>query len=477
MTDPTLPVTGAPYPVSGDLVSSGPAEIQAGLSTFDTLWGVDYGDFLQGGVAGNATLANSTGPSINSSTGVVTVTLNADVAWVTVSSKLTRCTLPTAGTPLTPSSLPTSGNYRCLGVYVAPAGTWGAAGSLSTAVGTSQSSSALALSNPPSTPAGTLLLEYIVIGNAAGVYSIASTADARVYIDGKILANAALTGVPTAPTAASPTNNTQIATTAFVHSNSGAGPTGPTGPTGPSGTGPTGPTGPSGPVGLGLTLIAKSANYTAVSGNFVEMTGAHTVTLPTVSSGSIVGVISVDGGPCTIAGSANILGPGIPPSSSSIQLSVAGLFVILEADGTNWNVMSTTLTIGTAATQALAGNTTILTIGTASTQAMAGNTAVLLEPTAIATQSGPAASTPTQANATRPVMIAGTITTPSTNQWEILAASNSGMSGAVTVVLAANAAGGTENIPFSFLLPAGWYWELGVIAGSVTWGSLTYTVL
>jgi hypothetical protein len=179
---PTLSTRlGIPAPLSSDLVSGGPADFTAANAVIDGIYGTEYGDILQAGVVGNAVLPNSTGPSINSSTGVVTVTLNADVAWVTVSGVLTRCLLPTAGTPLTPSSLPTSPNFKCFGIYVAPAGVWSTTGSLSGALGTSQSTAAAALANPPATPSGTLLLEYVVIGNSSGTYSIASTTDERVF--------------------------------------------------------------------------------------------------------------------------------------------------------------------------------------------------------------------------------------------------------------------------------------------------------
>ena len=169
-----------PSPLSSDPVNGAPADFTAANAVVDAAWGVEWGDALSPGVVGNAVLANSTGPTINSSTGVLTVTLNSDTAWVKVSGVLTRCALPTAGTPLTPSSLPTSGNYRCVGVYVAPPALWSGTGTLSQAVGTSQSSAAAALANPPSTPSGTLLLQYVVVANSSGTYSIASTTDERV---------------------------------------------------------------------------------------------------------------------------------------------------------------------------------------------------------------------------------------------------------------------------------------------------------
>ena len=179
MADPLSTRLGIPIPQASDLVSAGPAEMAAIITALEAMFGLEFDDILAPGVAGNASVPNASGPTVNTSTGVITVTLNADFAWVLVSGVLTRCALPTTGTALTPASLPTSGNFRCVGVFVAPASTWSATGALSTAVGTSQSSQTLALANPPSTPAGTILLEYVVLTNTSGTYSISTTVDMR----------------------------------------------------------------------------------------------------------------------------------------------------------------------------------------------------------------------------------------------------------------------------------------------------------
>ena len=298
MADPQTSRIGIPYAVATDLVSSGPAEMLALAGAIDAIYGTEWGDILQAGVAGNAVLANASGPTIASGTGVVTISLNADIAWVSVSGTLTRCALPTAATPLTPSSLPTSGNYINVGVFVAPAGTWGTNGTLSTAVGTSQSSNALALANPPSTPAGTLLIEYVVIHNASGTYSISSTTDERAKIMGRVT-GAGATGAtgPTGPTGPSATN----------------GATGPTGPTGAGVAGATGATGPTGPTGP-----------TGATGTFSGF-GTYTPTWNgTTGNGSLTGNYMVSGKFCFVQISL-VLGTttGLPSGPITLSLPVA----------------------------------------------------------------------------------------------------------------------------------------------------------
>lgn len=92
----------------------------------------------------------------------------------------------------------------------------------------------------------------------------------------------------------------------------------------------------------GLTPTAKTAGYTAVSGDLVQMTGSFTVTLPTPAAGAVVGVISVNGtgaAPCTVTTPSGVInGPGA--GAASILLGVPGADVILEGDGTNWNIVA-----------------------------------------------------------------------------------------------------------------------------------------
>jgi hypothetical protein len=150
-------------------------------TTIDTLYGLEFQDFLQSGVVGNAAVLNSTGPTVNSSTGALTISLNADVAWCeNASSVLTRTLLPTGTQILTPSSLPTASGYMNIGVYV-QSGVWSSTGTLVTASGSQQSSSANALASPPSAPADSVLLMYCIIQNSAGAYLLAASYDERSF--------------------------------------------------------------------------------------------------------------------------------------------------------------------------------------------------------------------------------------------------------------------------------------------------------
>lgn len=178
MADPTTTRLGIPYPVGTDLVSSGPAEMQAIAAAVDTAWGLEYGDIIGPGVVGNATIINASGPAINSATGALTYTLNADVAWVNVSGTLTRCSLPTSGTTITPSPLPSNGFFRCIGLFLTPPALWGGTGTLSLVSGSASGSSSGA--PLPATPSGTLLLQTTTIGLSGATYSIAIIFDRRV---------------------------------------------------------------------------------------------------------------------------------------------------------------------------------------------------------------------------------------------------------------------------------------------------------
>lgn len=93
------------------------------------------------------------------------------------------------------------------------------------------------------------------------------------------------------------------------------------------------------------TPTAKSGNYTAVDGDIVEMSGAHTVTLPAPStSQQTIGIQSVNGSgtaPCTITTPTGaIVGKGVAAAATSILLGAPGAYVVLHSDGTNWNIES-----------------------------------------------------------------------------------------------------------------------------------------
>jgi hypothetical protein len=90
--------------------------------------------------------------------------------------------------------------------------------------------------------------------------------------------------------------------------------------------------------------ITQNANYTANNGDFVFATATLTVTLPAAANGVYVGAYAnyaaSNGSPVTIhAPSGNIIGAGIPASSTSILLGTKYAFAILVSDGTNWYVI------------------------------------------------------------------------------------------------------------------------------------------
>jgi len=89
--------------------------------------------------------------------------------------------------------------------------------------------------------------------------------------------------------------------------------------------------------------VAKSAAYTARTGEYVICTGSFNVTLPAPIAGRVVGVKSVNGtgaAPLTISTpSGAILGSGIVAAATTMKLGWPGAYVTLLADGTNWHVI------------------------------------------------------------------------------------------------------------------------------------------
>jgi len=172
------------------------------------------------------------------------------------------------------------------------------------------------------------------------------------------LDNPALTGVPTAPTAAPGTNTTQIATTAFVAA-AGVGATGPAGPTGPAGaTGPTGATGATGATGgSDIPQNSQSSAYTTVltdAGKHIYHPSADTTARTwTIDSNANVAydigdaitfVNDVSAGVITIAITSDTLVFSPSGTTGSRTLAAGGMATALKIGTTRWIISGTGLT-------------------------------------------------------------------------------------------------------------------------------------
>lgn len=94
----------------------------------------------------------------------------------------------------------------------------------------------------------------------------------------------------------------------------------------------------------GLQPINKSASYTAANGDFAVVNASGvTVTSPAAAVGATFGAVAAyaaaNATPVTVAvASGVIIGPGIPPSTTSIILGIQRASVVLTSDGSNWYV-------------------------------------------------------------------------------------------------------------------------------------------
>lgn len=90
-----------------------------------------------------------------------------------------------------------------------------------------------------------------------------------------------------------------------------------------------------------LTPIITSGNLVATNGQYVEASASLTVTSPSNIAGNNFGAIAnyaaSNSSPVTVtAASGFLIGPGIPPSTSSIVLGAQNANTVFVADGTNW---------------------------------------------------------------------------------------------------------------------------------------------
>lgn len=94
-----------------------------------------------------------------------------------------------------------------------------------------------------------------------------------------------------------------------------------------------------------LAATSVSTNTSVVDGKFYTVTaGTTTMTLPTPTANATVGVIASSGqtgaAPTTVTRSSGVInGLGVA-GATSIALGAVGAYVVLLADGTNWNIVA-----------------------------------------------------------------------------------------------------------------------------------------
>lgn len=93
----------------------------------------------------------------------------------------------------------------------------------------------------------------------------------------------------------------------------------------------------------GLQPIDKSSSYVAAASDYAVASASLTVTSPAAAKGASFGAIAnyaaSNASPVTLtAATGNIIGPGIPASTTSIILGAQSAFAVLTSDGTNWFV-------------------------------------------------------------------------------------------------------------------------------------------
>ena len=236
---------------------------------------------------------------------------------------------------------------------------------------------------------GTVQLVSVPYAFNAGSANSAATVTTNANLTGAVTSNGnvttiaaspALTGVPTAPTAAVGNNTTQIATTAFVQAAALTGPTGAKGTQGLQGLpGADGAAGPAGPQGIPGIPGADGATGPAGAQGIPGIPGADGATGPAGAQGipGIPGAAGAAGaqgiqGTTGATGSVASVDP-ISGSSTANGASISsGVLSLAPADGTNGGIV-------TNAAQTFAGaktfNSTIngSISGNATTSTTAGN--------------------------------------------------------------------------------------------------------
>lgn len=104
---------------------------------------------------------------------------------------------------------------------------------------------------------------------------------------------------------------------------------------------------------LGLSQLAAGAwlltptqqgsvTYNANNGDLVQATSPFTqINLPSPTNGNVVGIVNSGTGRATIIASTGyIVGPGVTSNTNAIYQGAYQAFLILAADGTNWNVVA-----------------------------------------------------------------------------------------------------------------------------------------